>query len=138
MVEKNDLISVETQLVAQRFLNGMDLVPKPFSEDIYVMSTDVAGTRYVDGIEQLMAELQEGDELLLVREPDNMYDQLAILVLDAKKRKLGYIPRRKNEVVARLMDAGKRFYAQVRKVESQGEVSNWKYIYIAVFMVELN
>lgn len=64
----------------------------------------------------MLDEVKAGDKLTLRRE-DNRYDEHAILVLDSKKRKLGYIPERHNLVFSRLMDAGKLLTATVTDVE---------------------
>ena len=37
---------------------------------------------------------------------DNKFDSNAILILNADKKKLGYVPEKDNVVFARLMDAG--------------------------------
>ena len=52
-----------------------------------------------------------GQRLALRRQPENRYDALAIEVLGPEGHKLGYVPRRRNEMPARLMDAGKRLSA---------------------------
>lgn len=83
---------------------------QPFSRNIFLMRTAAAGCHHVDGIRQYLTDLSVGKKLTLLREPDNPFDELAILIMDGE-RKLGYIPRRKNEVLARLMDAGKYLYA---------------------------
>jgi hypothetical protein len=53
------------------------------------------------------------------------------LPLYFKDVKVGYIPRDKNEVIARLMDAGKAFYTTVKAKEWEG---NWLRLDIKVFM----
>ena len=76
------------------------------------MNTYVAGVTHVRGIKKLAKALKKHEEILLVREPENEFDDLAILVKNKDGKKLGYIPRQKNEVIARLMDAGKLLEAQ--------------------------
>ena len=49
----------------------------------------------------------------LVREPKNPFDSFAVALFDAKNRKLGYLPRKENKVVAKLLDAQKNLYAKV-------------------------
>lgn len=138
MEDSYELVSTEAQLVAQRFLNQLKTDEiKPFSEDIFLMHTFVAGTNHVEGIEELARNLAEGDELILRREPENPYDPLAILVLNQQEQKLGYIPKAKNEVVARLMDAGKRMYAKVSRVSIEGNIEFWTHISLDVFLKDL-
>ncbi len=73
-----------------------------------VLECHVAGTSH-SNVRAFEAELSQGDRLRLQREPDNPYDSLAVLVLDGHRRKLGYIPRTKNEMLARLLDYGSEF-----------------------------
>jgi hypothetical protein len=57
----------------------------------------------------LVEKIEIGTTLHFVREPDNKYDELAILVKDKEGNKMGYVPRYDNPVLARLMDAGKTY-----------------------------
>ncbi len=104
---------------------------KPFERDIYLFDTHVAGTSYVEGIEELAAHLQTGDELDFFREPDNPYDKKAIVVKNADGVKIGYVPRRDNMIFARLMDAGKLLLGKIETVEMLGE---WVRIDIKIFL----
>lgn len=93
-------------------------LPAPFSEPILLVErTRVAGTTHVPGIRAQAARLSKGERLSLVRDPKNSHDRWAIRVLDAQGERLGFVPADCNEVLARLMDAGKHLYAQVRGVE---------------------
>ena len=83
---------------------------------ILVLQTGLAGLQYHienDEEQKRIDELKPGTELHLYREPDNEYDEWAIAVYITDDDKLGYISRYKNETIARLMDAGKRFIAIV-------------------------
>jgi len=96
-------------------------VPKPFSQPICLApATRVAGTTHVDNIDEFAQSLAEGDRLRLERDPHNRYDRWAIRVVDAHNRRLGFVPADINEVPARLMDGGKRIYAEVTEVELVG------------------
>lgn len=88
----------------------------PFQNEIYLLSTYVAGTMYVSGIGYLAARLEPGLDLRLVREPTNHYDKYAILVNNPEGEKLGYVPRAVNRVFARLMDAGKLLICRLKSV----------------------
>lgn len=44
---------------------------------------------------------------------DNEYDERTIAIKNENGDKLGYIPRDKNEILSRLMDAGKLLYGEV-------------------------
>lgn len=57
-------------------------------------------------------QIKEGDELQLVRAPENTYDSFAIRVL-YKEQKLGYIAAFENIVLANMMDKGVKLNAFV-------------------------
>ena len=57
-------------------------------------------------------------------------DQFAIS-LYFKEIKAGYIPKEKNQVIARLMDAGKAFYATIQAKEWEG---NWLRLDVKLYM----
>ena len=77
-----------------------NLFLRPFSREIELMKTEVAGCRYRENIKESLKALKEGDHMTLVREPLNPYDGRAIMVMGPDESFLGYIPRRKNEVLA--------------------------------------
>ena len=95
--------------------NGESLIPKPFERDIFLLDTHVAGTTYIEGIDELEPYLKSGDRLNLFRE------------------KIGYIPQKDNIIFARLMDAGKLLFGKITEKEKKG---NWLRIKIQVFMHE--
>lgn len=81
-------------------------------KDIIVLETKVAGTMFYEP-EEFEPLLKTDSILKMQREPENPYDKFAIALL-FEESKIGYIPRNQNEVIARLMDAGKEFTAKVR------------------------
>ncbi len=108
---------------------------KPFSRQIFLTHVTVAGTNHIRNIKKLVSELSEEDRVILLREPKNPYDELAILVKDSKNRKLGYVPRARNHVMARLMDAGKLLYGVVTEVNGPDDDGfPWDAITIAIYM----
>lgn len=107
-------------------------VPKPFAQPICLIpQTRVAGTSHVDDIDELAAALHEGDRLRLQRDASNGYDRWAIKVFDRAGRRLGFVSADVNEIPARLMDGGKRLYAQVTDVSQRG---GWWRIEMGVWM----
>lgn len=105
---------------------------KPLTHEILLFDSYVAGTGYVKD-ENVYTEMKVGDRLELLREPENRFDSNAILVLDAQKRKAGYIPEKDNIVFARLMDAGKYLIAKVVRMEEKG---SFRQINISIFLVD--
>jgi hypothetical protein len=56
-----------------------------------------------------------GDALTLVREPDNPHDARAVRV-EWQGHKIGYVPRRENADVARLLDRGQVLAARISRL----------------------
>ncbi|MDR2140931.1 MAG: HIRAN domain-containing protein [Deltaproteobacteria bacterium] len=102
----------------------------PLSQRIFLLEVHVAGTTHVQGIESLTADLKADDRLDFFREADNPHDELAIVVKSGGE-KLGYVPRNRNEVLARLMDAGKLVYGVLREKEKVGK---WLRLTIRIFL----
>jgi len=114
-IDESNIISI---INAQK--SGLD-IGKPFSRQIYLISARIAGSFYVNDIEELVENIDIGSKLKFVREPDNEYDKLAILVKDPEGNKLGYVPREDNSILARLMDAGKWIYGTVKKIDKSDD-----------------
>ncbi len=91
---------------------GLGELLKPLQNEIMLYKTYIAGITHLDDDEPV-DKLETGDKLILKRQPENRFDENAILVLDQKERKLGYVPERDNIVFTRLMDAGKYLTAKV-------------------------
>ena len=107
-------------------------LPKPYANRICLIpDARVAGTTHVPDIERHAEALHEGDELRLERDTVNRYDRWAIRVLNSQGAKLGFIPADQNEIIARLMDGGKRIIAKVTGVE---HIDGWHKIGIEVWL----
>lgn len=105
----------------------------PFAKEIFLIETHVAGTSHVP-IREIEATIKGGDSLVLRRETDNAHDSLAILILTENGKKLGYVPRDRNEILARLMDAGKFLIASLESKEWQGD---WLRVSVRVFLRDI-
>jgi hypothetical protein len=81
---------------------------------ILLQDSPVAGFQYHAG-KALWPQMRVGDALTLVREPDNAHDARAVRV-EWQGRKIGYVPRRENADVARLMDGGQRLAARITRL----------------------
>lgn len=121
--------SITTTNIKQQL--PIEKIVVPFSKDIMLFSTYVAGTTHIENINEIVLDLNEGSILSLQREMNNQFDDAAILMLDEKKRKVGYVPKKDNIVFARLMDAGKFLFCKVTDFE---EIGNWHKIYVDVFL----
>jgi len=105
--------------------------PLPYLQEIFLIECHIAGTTHIEGIEAKTEHLAPGSPVMFQREPQNPADPLAILILNEQKAKIGYVPRDKNEVLARLMDAGKLIFGQIVAKEY---VEDWLKITIKVLM----
>jgi len=130
----SDLILIDPKLLA--LVNGSfgeGGVPMPYMQEIFLIESHIAGTSYLD-LEEIEPQLNLNDLLLTKREPDNKHDKYAILILTLKGEKLGYIPREKNEILSRLMDAGKIIICKIMDKSWQG---SWLKLTIKVYMREI-
>lgn len=103
---------------------------QPFVREIMLVESHVAGTGYRDltGVEE---QLAPGNLLPLQREPDNTHDPLAIKIMDESGHHLGYVPKAKNEALARLLDAGKLLFGRIDTVQHQ---SHWLRIDVRIYL----
>ena len=88
-------------------------MPRYRTRDILLLQANVAGFRYHGG-HHVLSMINEGDPVILRREPHNPYDRRAI-ALYWRDEKLGYIPRADNVVIANLLDQGATLKAMVWK-----------------------
>ena len=89
----------------------------------------VAGTSFCD-LEDIEPELLIDLVLDMKRDGNNKFDVFAV-ALYFGATKIGYIAKNKNETVARLMDAGKAFFATLTTKEWEG---NWLKLEVKVFL----
>lgn len=97
---------------------------------ILVQSSPLAGFQYYAG-KAMWDEMHEGDALTLVREPDNVYDARAVRV-EWQGRKLGYVPRRDNTAVARMLDNGTAMNARITRLTKSR--NPWQRILFEVYV----
>jgi hypothetical protein len=114
-------------------MNGIENVVMPLMNEIFLSFTDIAGTRYVDN-QNVFKRLEKNDPLLLEREADNEYDSNAIKVLTMDGKKLGYIPKRDNDIFCKLMDVGKILHARVYSCYKENH-DPW-YVSIKICMID--
>jgi len=100
---------------------------------IGIVHCHVAGTGYVPGIAERVKALRPGQRLLLRAEPQNRYDEQAVLVLNPAGEKLGYVPRSHNDLPAALLKAGQPVQATLLKVAAADE---WPQLEISVWQAQ--
>lgn len=130
-----ELINTEgTGLINLLHGKGKDIViPNPYEREIFLFDTYIAGTTHIEGIGELAKHMKLDDRLTFYREPNNEYDDMAIVIKNADGVKLGYVPRKDNVVFARLMDAGKLLFGKISDMEEKGK---WIKIDIKVYLKE--
>ena len=121
------IIKVNPGLIAALASGGISI--DVFAKEIVVLECLVAGTSFRK-LDKVDNELDKKVKLTMKREADNKFDNFAI-ALWFQQTKVGYVPREKNEVIARLMDAGKEFYATIQAKEYEG---NWLKLEIQVLL----
>ena len=105
-------------------------LPKPFVREVELLNCNIAGTTFLD-LDEIEPELREHQLLMLKREPKNKNDDKAILILTEDGQKLGYVPKKKNEVLSNLMDAGKLLFGRLNK---KTWVDTWLKLDVQVFL----
>ena len=84
-----------------------------FKKDIRLAQTYIAGTMFVEDIDDKLGAVTYGTDLELRRDPSNPYDMNAIEVLNGDGDRIGFLPRKINPIAAGLMDSGKHLYCKV-------------------------
>ena len=129
---ENQIIPGKENIVQLVQNNTLGELIKPLSREIHLFDSYIAGTSYIKD-EEVFDDLKEGDKVILMREPNNHFDEKAILVLDTHNRKLGYVPEVDNTVFSKLMDAGKCLIGKVTQVGPKG---SFRQINISIYMVD--
>ena len=116
---KQELAISDGGITALLHGSGSFDVQAAFSKDIYLVHQMIVGMRYQSGADELVQDLKPGSRVTFLREPDNEYDHRAVMAVDGRGRKIGYIPRNQNAIISALLDAGKSFYGIVQTEEEE-------------------
>ena len=108
-------------------------LPKPFVQEVELLNCNIAGTTFLN-LKDIEPKLKKNQLLVLKREPKNKYDDKAILILTEDGQKLGYVPQEKNEILSRLMDAGKLLFG---RLDEKNWVGRWLRLDIQVYLRDL-
>lgn len=107
-----ELISLEEKQLDFVGKIGKELsVPLPFSKPILLTECEVVGNTF--GLMVEPAGVRVGTRLSMFRDPFNKYDKNSIVIKDGAGTRLGFVPMSKNEIIARLLEAGKCVYCVV-------------------------
>lgn len=107
---------------------GTDTAIKPLEKTVFLKSVFVSGLLRRG---ETVSKLNPGDELQLKREPQP-YDELVVAVYNGDTR-LGEIADFDEEILARLLDAGKKLTAKVKTAVVNPEYSG---LQISVSMID--
>lgn len=108
------------------------VVPRPAvarRSERLLQTCPLAGFQYHAG-PTVWDRLRVGDELLLVREPDNPYDARAVAV-HWRGHRLGYLPRLDNAAASQLLDRGETLSARITHLQAHG--GPWQRVHLAVY-----
>ena len=128
---KNEIVKLTPELLALIGSGGVDALA-PFSREIYLLDIVVAGTTFCTEMDTLEPKLLPETVLKMIRQPQNKHDELAIGIY-LNSIRVGWVPMEHNEVISRLMDAGKAFFCRIESTKRKG---NWVKINAKIFMVE--
>ena len=136
---ENDLETLTKYLIDPKYLEivrtSLDKtgLPKPFVQEVDLLNCNIAGTTFLN-LKDIEPNLKKNQLLVLKREPKNKYDDKAILILTEDGQKLGYLPQERNEILSRLMDAGKLLFG---RLDEKNWVDRWLRLDIQVYLRDL-
>ena len=88
------------------------------TKSTYFLHCYIAGLQYYEALE-VWKKLEIGQTLELSPDPDNRYDEHAVIVA-FKGKKLSYLPKSQNQVVSKILQAGHDAYkARIQSLYSQ-------------------
>ena len=125
----NLIISPQNTLAISEQMDFGELI-KPLKNELLLLKTYIAGTAYLEDT-TVIDDINIGERLTLKREPNNAFDEKAIVVIDKNNRKIGYVPEKDNEVFSRLMDGGKILFC---KVEGKQDKEIYTQIDIGIYL----
>lgn len=126
------LVKLNPELMA--LISGKDAATSiaPFQREVFLVKLPVKGTGYCKRIKKEQRGLVPGMELTLRRHPDNEYDDCAVGIYSGERR-VGWIPMVHNQIIAHLMDIGKRF---ICKIDSIVHDDDWPKIEVNIYIVD--
>jgi len=84
------------------------------------MHTKLAGVTFPKNAQTTLPKLNTGDEITLIREPENQYDKNAIRT-EALGERIGFLPAHVARELAHRMDNGENFKCIVAQITGGGD-----------------
>lgn len=100
------------------------------TKQIHLHDFYVAGFKYYDGPE-ILDQLKVGDELSLVREPENKHDSQAVAIFTKDGYKLGYIPAESNIVAKNIIDNNIKSKCIIAEIDKNAEP--WDVLFVSFY-----
>lgn len=91
------------------------------ARDVFLYGCELAGSQYLNLEDHVLPKLHENDPLVLMREPNNQFDEHAISVYTTGGLKLGYLPKNNNLILSRLMDEGNLLFGKTKTFHWDGK-----------------
>lgn len=104
--------------------------------DPLLLEATIAGFRFHHGPACEQA-LSVGQTLVLRREQRNVHDPKAVAVHLPDGRKLGYVPRRLNEMPARLLDQEEKLLVRIKEIRP-APAPPWERVSVAILLADGN
>jgi len=99
--------------------------------NILIYRHHVAGFQYGEGM-KVGDKMKEGDELLLVREPENIHDENAVAVY-WKHHRIGYVPAVDNEMPNNFLLQGLALQARIDKINHDADP--WEFCEAGIYLI---
>ena len=122
-IKNNDLIEKINK-------NGIENLIKPLQKEIFL--TDIYLSGIIFSSTASLSALKQGDSLTLQR-VNTKYDDFTVNVLTEKNEHVGEINEFYNAIFARLMDAGKKITAKVKRIVVN---ENRNVLLISVYLID--
>lgn len=135
----NELIMDENTTLSLYSKKKIEELIKPLKKEIFLTNSFIAGiTKELSGVseQEFFNEVSLNDELILQREPDG-FSEDSIRVYSKNGVPLGFVADKDNEILARLMDAGKQIKAIVVNCQAETKEAGIRpYVNIAIYLVD--
>jgi hypothetical protein len=112
------------------FLSAAAEADGTVSARILLQVSPLAGFQYHEA-KAVWDDMEVGDLLSLVREPQNPHDPRAVRV-EWQGRMIGYVPRAENEAVSRQLDQGNRLEARITRLMKHRDP--WKRVELEIYL----
>lgn len=132
MIMANELTIKDEAAIAVSEKFDLGELIKPLQKEIFLFDTYISGVTHLVDM-TVLERIKTGDKVIFQREPDNRYDDKAIMVLNDQKEKLGYVPEKDNVVFSRLMDAGKKLTGKVNEIKDK---HGFTQVAIGIYLVD--